>query len=222
MSTFIILSALIAISSQGVAASRNLQQAPAPAPAAPSPIDGVLALTAGKVAFVNGTALVLYDIANTTSYIKFPPSPKAGAVSQTYLVSASMADLGGKWAGGPQAALSGSYNGNASTVLVQLDAPKYDSAKNTITFNYSVLPVNGTTLPGVGGTVNGIVSSNNGAEGSGTSVLPYVTPGSTKFYNASLVVDVAGILGYVASPVSAEKAGLIRIPLGWSGFGYWG
>ena len=50
--------------------------------AAPSPIDGVLALTAGKVAFVNGTALVLYDIANTTSYIKFPPSPKAGAVSQ--------------------------------------------------------------------------------------------------------------------------------------------
>lgn len=53
-------------------------------------------------------------------------------------------------------------------------------------------------------------------------VLPYVTPGSTKFYNASLVVDVAGILGFVASPVSAEKAGLIRIPLGWSGFGYWG
>lgn len=53
-------------------------------------------------------------------------------------------------------------------------------------------------------------------------VLPYVTPGATKFLNASLVVDVAGILNYVASPQSAEKAGLIRIPLGWSGWGYWG
>jgi hypothetical protein len=41
---------------------------------------------------------------------------------QTYLVSASMADGAGKWAGNPQAALSGSYNGNASTVLLQLDA----------------------------------------------------------------------------------------------------
>jgi hypothetical protein len=50
--------------------------------AAPTPIDGVLALTAGQAAFVNSTALVLSDIANTTSYVKFPPTPKAGAVSQ--------------------------------------------------------------------------------------------------------------------------------------------
>ncbi len=53
-------------------------------------------------------------------------------------------------------------------------------------------------------------------------VLPYVTPGATMFMNASLAVDVAGILGFVAPPPSAEKAGLIRIPLGWSGWGYWG
>ncbi len=45
-----------------------------------------------------------------------------------------MADLGGKWAGGPQAALSGSYNGNASTVLVQLDAyvPLLDPGMNLL------------------------------------------------------------------------------------------
>lgn len=53
-------------------------------------------------------------------------------------------------------------------------------------------------------------------------VLPYVTPGSTKFQNVSMAVDVVGILGYVAPPPSALKAGLIRIPLGWSGWGYWG
>ena len=53
-------------------------------------------------------------------------------------------------------------------------------------------------------------------------VLPYVTPGATVFSNASLAVDVAGILGFVAPPPSAEKAGLIRIPLGWGGWGYWG
>lgn len=33
-----------------------------------------------------------------------------------------MADAAGKWAGSPQAALSGSYNGNSSTVLLQLNA----------------------------------------------------------------------------------------------------
>ncbi len=94
---------------------------------------------------------------------------------------------------------------------------------DTITFAYTVLPVNSTSLPEVGGTVNSIVTSYNGAEGGSMSVLPYVTPGSTMFYNASLAVDVAGILSYVAPPSAAEKAGLIRIPLGWSGWGgYWG
>lgn len=223
MSVAVIFATLIAISSQGVAASRSLLQAPAPAPAAAAPVDGVLALTAGQAAFVNSTALVLSGIANTTSYVKFPPAPKAGSVSQSYLTSASMADTTGKWAGNPQASLSGSYNGNTSTVLLRLDAPKFNSVMDTITFTYTVLPVNSTSLPALGGTVNSIVSSYNGAEGGSMSVLPYVTPGSTTFLNASLAVDVAGILSYVAAPAAAEKAGLIRVPLGWSGWGgYWG
>ncbi|CAL8470601.1 g10143 [Coccomyxa elongata] len=224
MSVAVILATLVALSSHGVAASRSLQQAPAPSPAAtpPAPVDGVLALTAGQAAFVNSTALVLSGIANSTSYVKFPPAPKAGSVSQSYLTSANMADTTGKWAGNPQASLSGSYNGNMSTVLLRLDAPKYDSMMNTITFAYTVLPVNSSSLPALGGTVNSIVSSYNGAEGNSMSVLPYVTPGATMFMNASLAVDVAGILGFVAPPPSAEKAGLIRIPLGWSGWGYWG
>ncbi|BDA45814.1 hypothetical protein COCOBI_07-6010 [Coccomyxa sp. Obi] len=211
MSVVVILATLVAMSSQGVGASRNLQQAPAPAPAAPLPVDGVLALTAGQAAFVNSTALVLSGIANSTSYVKFPPAPRAGSVSQSYLTSANMADTAGKWAGNPQASLSGSYNGNMSTVLLKLDAPKYDSMMDTITFAYTVLPVNSTSLPEVGGTVNSIVTSYNGAEGGSMSVLPYITPGSTTFLNASLAVDVADILFYVAPPAGSQRAGLIRV-----------
>lgn len=54
-------------------------------------------------------------------------------------------------------------------------------------------------------------------------MLPYVTPGSTTFYNASLAADVADIMSYVDAPVASQKAGLIRVPLGWGGpWGFWG
>lgn len=43
---------------------------------------------------------------------------------------------------------------------------------NTITFAYTVLPVNSSSLPALGGTVNSIVSSYNGAEGNSMSVCP--------------------------------------------------
>lgn len=54
-------------------------------------------------------------------------------------------------------------------------------------------------------------------------MLPYITPGSTQFVNASLVVDVADILSYVG-PTGAQKSGLIRVPLGfgWGPWGFWG
>ena len=43
---------------------------------------------------------------------------------------------------------------------------------DTITFAYTVLPVNSTALPALDGTVNSIVSSYNGAEGGSMSVCP--------------------------------------------------
>lgn len=51
--------------------------------------------------------------------------------------------------------------------------PKYDTMMGTITFDYTVLPVNASGLPGMGGVVNTIVADYNGAEGSGSgSVRP--------------------------------------------------
>jgi hypothetical protein len=211
MSFVMILASLIAISLQGAAASRSLQQAPAPAPAASTQVDGLLALTAGQAAFVNKTALVLSGVANSTSYVKFPPTPKAGSISQDYLVGENMTDDAGNWAGLPQASLSGSYNGNTSTVLLRLDAPNYDPMMNTITFNYTVLAVNASSLPEMGGTVNNLVSSYNGAEGGSMSVLPYVTPGATMFMNATLAVDIADILDYVAPSPTAQKRTVVRV-----------
>lgn len=38
-----------------------------------------------------------------------------------------------------------------------------------------------------------------------------------RFYNATLAIDVVGINQYISIPQAGEKAGLIRIPLGYSG-----
>ena len=45
----------------------------------------MLALTAKMAVFTNATALTLTGLANSTSWVKFPPAPKSGALS---LVSA--------------------------------------------------------------------------------------------------------------------------------------
>lgn len=100
--------------------------------------------------------------------------------------------------------------------------PKLDAKTNTLYFEYKVLLTNDTGLLATGGTVNSLVAARNGAEGTGaTPLLPYVTPGSTTFYNATLSIDVVGIQNYVG-PQAAQKAGLIRIPLGGCCYGGWG
>jgi hypothetical protein len=94
----------------------------------------------------------------------------------------------------------------------------------TLYIDYKVLPVNETGLVAVGGTVNTLVAQHNGPEGSaGDPILPYVTPGSTTFYNATLTIDVVSIQTYVAQQ-GGQKAGLIRVPLGGCcyGWGWWG
>lgn len=52
-----------------------------------------------------------------------------------------------------------------------------------LTFQYVVLPPN-STLPAAGGTVNAYASEGTGAEANAAATLPYVTPGSTTFFNA--------------------------------------
>ena len=46
------------------------------------PADGLLVLSAAKVVIANATTLTLSGIANTTSWVKYPPSPRAGALAE--------------------------------------------------------------------------------------------------------------------------------------------
>ncbi len=55
-----------------------------------------------------------------------------------------------------------------------------------------------------------------------SQVLPYITLGSTTFLNASLAVDVADILSYVAPAPGSQRSGLIRVHLGSGPWGFWG
>jgi len=207
----LIVSCLLALSA-GVS-GRTLQQAPAPAPMmAMGAVDGVMTVSAAQALFYNQTALILSGLPNTTQYVAYPPMPKAGAVSQDTFVGPTFAADGNKWLGSPQATLMGMYNGNMSSTILQLDAPRRDTKLNTITFTYRIL--NSNSLPAANGTANTVAASGS------MNLLPYVTPGSTLFYNATLAVDVVGIAKYISMPQAGLKDGLIRVPLGYSGFYY--
>ena len=62
--------------------------------------------------------------------------------------------------------------------------PAYNPSTNMLTFQYAVLPSNQTALLSTGGTVNDYATQGTAAEGNAATTLPYVTPGSTTFYNA--------------------------------------
>ena len=51
-------------------------------PAVKGPADGLLVVSAAKVVIANATTLTLSGIANTTSWVKYPPSPRAGAIAE--------------------------------------------------------------------------------------------------------------------------------------------
>jgi hypothetical protein len=207
----LLVSCLLALSA-GVSA-RTLQQAPAPAPMmAMGSVDGVMTVSAAQALFYNQSALILSGLPNTTQYVTYPPMPKAGAVSQDTFTGPTFAGNGNKWLGGPQATLMGMYNGNMSSVLLKLNAPRRDAKLNTLTFSYKIL--NSNSLPAANGTANTVAASGS------MNLLPYVTPGATLFYNATLAVDVVGIAKYISMPQAGLKDGLIRVPLGFSGFYY--
>ena len=85
--------------------------------------------------------------------------------------------------------------------------PRLNVKAGTLTFTYKMLPAQEAALPELAGTVNTLVANATNASDS----MPTIAP-ATAFYNASLVVDVAGIRAYV-DPSLGEKAGLIRFPL---------
>ena len=50
-------------------------------------------------------------------------------------------------------------------------------------------------------------------------MLLYVSPGSTDVLQCQLGGEVAGILSYVTAMPASDEAGLIRVVMGWSGWG---
>lgn len=92
------------------------------------------------------------------------------------------------------------------TVLIAVCySPRLDVKAGTLTFMYKTLLAQEAALPELAGTVNTLVAN------SGNASMPMIAP-ATAVYNASMVVDVAGIGMYV-DPSLGEKAGLIRFPL---------
>ena len=95
------------------------------------------------------------------------------------------------------------------TTAIPLCRPKLNVKGRTLSFMYKALPENETSLVATGGTVNTIVASQ---AAKAAAAPPAVSTGST-YYNATLVVDVVGIINYV-DPQAAQKSGLIHIDIG--------
>lgn len=61
--------------------------------AAKGAVDGVIELTAAVATFVNATALQLQGVPNTTAWVQFSPSPRAGSVDLVRLPSFALLTL---------------------------------------------------------------------------------------------------------------------------------
>jgi hypothetical protein len=201
-----------------------LSQAPAPAPLAqkPNTVNGLFVTTAASITFVNESTLALAGVPTSTEWVKFPPQPAASALPQDRLTSPYLQSRTGRWAGAPQAALSGLYNGQPAHVLLQLDRPTYSAISHMMTFQYVVLAMNSTRLPAVGGTVNDYVMRARDADSkTHNSTLSAVMPGTT-FYAASLVMDIVGIEQYTTDVMARTEDGLIHVDLGEDNLYYYG
>ncbi|EIE22604.1 hypothetical protein COCSUDRAFT_66304 [Coccomyxa subellipsoidea C-169] len=197
----------------------------APAGAARPAANGVFIVTIPKITFKNNTAIDLSGVPNVTQWVQYTPKPAAGSFAKAAFFSKKLAATSGKWIDGPQALLSGSANGNASNILLILNAPVYNAATDVVTLAYKVLPANESSLPAASGIANsvlGLVASQSTDSSGATPLLTAAAPGLT-LYNATLFIDTADIAKYTGSgsSTSGEKAGLIRVPLGYSfGYGY--
>ncbi|CAL8470600.1 g10142 [Coccomyxa elongata] len=185
--------------------------------------NGVFIVTVPVATFHNSTAIYLSGVPNVTQWVQYPPKPAAGSFIKAAFFSKKLAGASGKWIEGPQALLSGFVTGNASNIIVQLNAPIYDAVKDMVTLAYKVLPANESSLPTASGIANSVLGTVASASvgGSGSAqLLTAATPGLT-LYNATLFIDAPDIANYTAAAASSpgEKAGLIRIPLGF-GYGY--
>ena len=94
-------------------------------------------------------------------------------------------------------------------ILQLLCRPRLSVKGRTLSFTYKALPELEASLVTTGGTVNNLVASQ---AANATGAPPAIATGST-YYNATLVVDVVGILSYV-EPQAAQKGGYINVNIG--------
>lgn len=220
-SAYSVVAAFVLAASYITGASSRSVPAPAPSISSKPSVNGIFVLTASSAVFANSTTLVLAGVPTGTEWVKFPPQPAAGALPQARLTSSYLSSKDGHWAGRPQAVLSGMCNGQEANVFLQLDMPLLSSSTNTISFQYTILAANKTDLPATGGTVNAAAMQKLSTDGQMLNVTtPAITPGSTVFYSASLVVDVVGVEQYTTDVAAQTEAGLIHVDLGENNFYY--
>ncbi|EIE22626.1 hypothetical protein COCSUDRAFT_66316 [Coccomyxa subellipsoidea C-169] len=171
------------------AGARNLQQAPAAAPASSGkPVaDLLFVLSADSASFTSPTTL---QLEGATSSVQFYGSgARAGVIlTPKFLNSSAGATYvaaDGSWLDAPDAALHGTFNGSHRAVLLSLSSPQYDPATWTATFNVKVLEAAESGLRVSKGVVNELVAES--AAGSG-QIIPVIQEGSV-LTDVALFID---------------------------------
>lgn len=171
------------------AGCRNLQQAPAAAPATSGkPVaDLLFVLSADNASFTSPTTL---QFEGATSSVQFyAAGARAGVIlTANFLNSTAQAPYvadNGNWMDAPDAALHGTYNGSHRAVVMSLSSPQYDSATKTAVFNVTILEADESLIRASKGVVNELVAE--ATDGSG-QLLPYVLPG-TVLTDVALFID---------------------------------
>ncbi|CAK0782815.1 hypothetical protein CVIRNUC_006010 [Coccomyxa viridis] len=206
-------------------ASAALVPAPAPAVAAKQAANGVFIFDAATVTFTNATTMTLSGLPNSTAYVQYPPRVSGGTFAKDVFFSTQLKDsASGKWLGGPQVLLQGTMSGNVTDVIVIMNAPVYDSKTKDVTARYEIYNGTDAALPASGGVANSALSSVASAStGTSSPTLLTIVPANGVMANVTAFVDATNIAQYTSSQGSVgEKAGLIRVPLGYSWPGVYG
>lgn len=171
------------------AGARDLQQAPAPAPASGAPIaDLLFVLSADKATFPTTTTLELTGVTKTVQF--YGSGASAGLIlTPTFTNNSAGAQYvaaDGQWLNSPDAALyTASDNGNQA-VLLQLSAPNYNAASNSVTFTVKALPAEESALKTMRGVTNELVMEHQ--NNIGTSLAAGIEAGAT-WTDVSLFID---------------------------------
>ncbi|BDA50322.1 probable LIM domain-binding protein 3 at C-terminar half [Coccomyxa sp. Obi] len=132
--------------------------------------------------------LVLTGVSPATTWFTDKPIRRAGAFETEYFSSSETFDENGVWLGAPNAALTGTHDGQPYVVIVTLFSPTYNNQTHTLQYHASLM-INETdkNMRLAGGAVH--FQANHAVDELGA--LRYVSTGQDAFtlHNAALFID---------------------------------